>query len=109
MLAALIGDDPAMLREFLRDFRASATTIAAELSAACTAGDAAQAGALAHKLKSAALAVGALTLGEICAELEAAGKAGQSAALADMMLRFNAEMARVAGALEKLTAAGASE
>ena len=85
VLAALVGDDPATLREFLLDFRASATTITAELSAACAAGDTAQVGALAHKLKSAARAVGALALGEICAELEAAGQAGQSAALTDTM------------------------
>ncbi|MDP1652537.1 MAG: Hpt domain-containing protein, partial [Rhodocyclaceae bacterium] len=82
---------------------ASATTIAAELSAACAAGDAARAGALAHKLKSSARSVGALALGEICAEIEAAGKAGQSAALAEPMLRFAAEMARVDDALAKLT------
>ena len=64
VLAALVGDDPATLREFLLDFRASAATIAAELSAACAAGDAARAGALAHKLKSSARSVGALALGE---------------------------------------------
>jgi len=99
VLAALVGDDPATLREFLRDFRASAATIAAELSAACAAGDAARAGALAHKLKSSARAVGALALGEICAELEAAGQAGAAGALAEPLLRFNAEMAAVDTAL----------
>ncbi|MDP1652536.1 MAG: PAS domain S-box protein [Rhodocyclaceae bacterium] len=106
VLAALVGDDPATLREFLRDFRASATTIAAELAAAGAAGDAARAGALAHKLKSAARAVGALALGEICAVMEAAGKAGQGAALAEPMLRFASEMAAVDAALADLTTLG---
>lgn len=57
VLAALVGDDPATIREFLTDFRASANTIAAELATACAAGDAAEAAALAHKLKSSARSV----------------------------------------------------
>ncbi|MDO8932624.1 MAG: ATP-binding protein, partial [Rhodocyclaceae bacterium] len=85
VLAALVGDDPATLRELLLDFRASATTIAAELSAACATSDAAQADALAHKLMSAARAVGALALGEICAELETAGKANATNALTPLI------------------------
>jgi PAS domain S-box-containing protein len=104
VLAALVGDDPATIGEFLTDFRASATGIAAEISAACAAGDAAQAVVLAHKLKSSARSVGALALGELCAELEAAGKAGQSAALPDLWQRFAAEMAAVDAALDGLTA-----
>ena len=48
---------------------------------ACAAGDATRAGVLAHKLKSSARSVGALALGEICAEMEAAGKAGETAML----------------------------
>jgi CheY-like chemotaxis protein/HPt (histidine-containing phosphotransfer) domain-containing protein/anti-sigma regulatory factor (Ser/Thr protein kinase) len=109
VLAALVGDDPAVIREFLLDFRASATTIAAELAAACATGDAARAGALAHKLKPSARSVGALALGAICAELEDAGKAGRSAALAAPMLRFDKEMATVAAALADLTAHRAQE
>ncbi len=109
VLAALVGDDPAVIREFLLDFRASATTVAAELAAACATGDAARAGALAHKLKSSARSVGALALGAICAELEDAGKAGRSAALATPMLRFDKEMATVAAALADLTAHRAQE
>jgi len=95
VLAALVGDDPATLREFLIDFRASATTIATELSVACAAGDAARAGALAHKLKSSARSVGALALGEICAAMEAAGQVGDQAALAALWPEFAQEMATV--------------
>jgi len=102
VLAALVGDDPAVIREFLLDFRASATSIAAELSIACTAGQSAQVTGLAHKLKSSARSVGALALGERCAELEAAGKAGQVAALSDPWQRFAAEMAVVEEYLDSL-------
>ncbi|MCX7150444.1 MAG: ATP-binding protein [Rhodocyclales bacterium] len=104
VLAALVGDDPAVIREFLLDFRASAATIAAELAAACSAGQAAQAEALAHKLKSSARAVGALALGELCAEMETAGKTGQAAALSGVWPRFEAEMAAVDATLADLTA-----
>ena len=74
VLEQLVGDDPAVIGEFLQDFRVSATKIGTELGAACVAGDAAAAGAAAHKLKSAARSVGALGLGELCAEMERPGK-----------------------------------
>ena len=95
VLKALVGDDPAVIREFLHDFRVSAAKTAAELKVACENGQAAQAGALAHKLKSSARSVGALALGELCADMEQAGKAGQVEALTALLSRFEAEMAAV--------------
>ena len=105
VLAALVGDDPATIRDFLVDFRHSARAIATELDAACVAGQAAQVGALAHKLKSSARAVGALALGELCAELEAAGKGSEVGAVQAIHPRFVAEMAAVEAALDLLTEA----
>jgi len=63
VLEGLVGDDPALVREFLQDFRSSAAKITAELRAACVANHTAAAAAAAHKLKSSAHAVGALALG----------------------------------------------
>ncbi len=100
VLKALVGDDEAMIREFLHDFRLSATKIAVELRAACAAGQAEAAGALAHKLKSSARSVGALALGELCAEMEQAGKAGDMKALMALLSRFKLELANVEGFLE---------
>src|SRR3990172_5163830 len=94
-LEALVGNDPTMIREFLQDFRSSATQIAAEMKTAYAAGQAARVGVLAHKLKSSARSVGALALGELCEEMEQAGKAGQIEALATLLPRFDAEMAAV--------------
>jgi HPt (histidine-containing phosphotransfer) domain-containing protein len=91
----LIGNDEAMIREFLHDFRISAAKIALDLRAACVAGKDAAACALAHKLKSSARAVGALTLGELCAELEKAGKGENAEALAAVLPRFELGMAEV--------------
>jgi two-component system sensor histidine kinase EvgS len=103
VLAALIGDDPELLHEFLADFQTSACAIAIELHAACAAANALRAGELAHKLKSSARSVGALALGELCAELEIAAKAGDGPALDVLQVRFAAEMEAVEFALKTLT------
>ena len=62
-------------------------------------GQAAQMGALGHKLRSSALSVGALELGALCAEIEQAGKAGQIELLEALLPRFESEMAAVAAYL----------
>jgi HPt (histidine-containing phosphotransfer) domain-containing protein len=55
---------------------------------------------LAHKLKSSARSVGALVLGELCAELEKTGKAGDNKALALLLPKFDQELAHVERFLE---------
>ncbi|MHB8230264.1 MAG: hybrid sensor histidine kinase/response regulator [Vulcanimicrobiaceae bacterium] len=95
LLKALIGDDEALICEFLRDFRISAAKIAVELRAACVAGQVAAAGAAAHKLKSSSRSVGALALGELCIGMERAGKDGNTEALAVLLPRFERELASV--------------
>ena len=101
VLKALIGDDALMIREFLYAFILSAAKLAAELRVACTAVQAAAAGALAHKLKSSSRSVGALALGELCAEMEQAGKAGDAAALLLLLPRFEQELASVQACIEE--------
>jgi two-component system, sensor histidine kinase and response regulator len=95
VLKALVGEDPAILGDLLRDFQASAAKTTAELKAACGAGQAALASALAHRLKSSARYVGALALGELCAEIEQAGRTGRVEDLATLWPRFEAEMGAV--------------
>ena len=56
--------------------------------------------AVAHRLKSSARAVGALGLGDLCAEMEEAGQAGRLDTLARLWPRFEAEMAAVDKCLE---------
>ncbi|MBI4937638.1 MAG: PAS domain S-box protein [Nitrosomonadales bacterium] len=104
VLAALVGDDPVVIHDFLLDFRRSAPQLPAEIAAACAAGDTERVNALAHKLKSSARSVGALALGEICAALERAGKAGDTSGIAMLQDRLAAEMRAVECELEKLTA-----
>jgi two-component system sensor histidine kinase/response regulator len=95
VLKALIGGDETMIREFLHDFRVSAGQIADELRPACATGKTEAAGALAHKLKSSARSVGALALGEVCAEMEKVGNGGDVGALAALLPRFDEGLAAV--------------
>ena len=95
VLERLVGNDPAVVLEFLTDFRASAEQMAAQLKADCAADRPPQAAGQAHKLMSAARAVGALALGELCAELEVAGQAGRLDSLATLIPLFEDEFAAV--------------
>lgn len=92
ILEGLIGSDPVLIREFQDAFRISADSVALDLRAACDAGQAMLAGRQAHKLKASAQSVGALALAELCAEMEAAGKAGMSDVLAALLPRFEREL-----------------
>jgi CheY-like chemotaxis protein len=95
VLERLVGNDPAVVLEFLTDFRSSAERMAAQLQADCAADRPPQAAGHAHKLMSAARAVGALALGELCAKLEIAGQSGRLDALATLMPLFEEEFAAV--------------
>lgn len=95
VLKALIGSEEALVREFLQDFHASATTMALALQTSYASGDWAATGALAHKLKSSSRSVGALVLGDLCQSIETAGKGGESGNLAHMLQQFEQELKRV--------------
>ncbi|WP_296340116.1 PAS-domain containing protein [Reyranella sp.] len=68
VLAHMFGDNRATIDRLLGRFRASAATVVAEIAA--TQGDVARLTDLAHKLKGAARAAGAVHLGDIAAKLE---------------------------------------
>jgi signal transduction histidine kinase/CheY-like chemotaxis protein/HPt (histidine-containing phosphotransfer) domain-containing protein len=74
VLKRLVGDDPAILHDFLSDYARTAAQAVDEVRTAAAAKDLAQVAATAHKLKSSSRSVGALSLGDLCAELENAGK-----------------------------------
>ncbi len=93
VLRDLIGDDDAAVRELLADFLASARAHAKDLHQALQVNDVARVGAIAHKLKSAARSVGALVVGDICAELEAAGQTGSIDAAQQQRAAFDAALA----------------
>ena len=95
VLRSLVGEDPQVVREFLQAFRSSAARIAQEVEQAYCAGSAAKTVAAVHKLKSAARSVGAMALGDLCADMEQVGAAGQIDALSLAFQHFKLEMATV--------------
>ncbi|HEY4956510.1 MAG TPA: ATP-binding protein [Caldimonas sp.] len=88
ILKELVGDDDATVREFLSDFLNAARAQAAEICAACDAEDNLRVGSVAHKLKASSRSVGALALGDLCAELENASRAGSRSEIVAQRARF---------------------
>jgi len=89
VLRGLVGDDEATLSEFLVAFLDALSTQGGEVVSACRAGDGPRMAKAAQKLKSSSRSMGAMRLGNLCAELEAMGQAGVgTAALGTACVRF---------------------
>ncbi|PTN12264.1 ATP-binding protein [Nitrosomonas aestuarii] len=101
ILKKLVGNDETVIDEMLSAFRTSATRIESELQIACEALLCDRAKKAAHKLKSSARSVGALRLGDVCEQIEQAGKNGEAEILGDLFARFELEMASVNSYLVK--------
>jgi HPt (histidine-containing phosphotransfer) domain-containing protein len=104
VLAELVGPEPEVIAEFLGQYRSSARSLVADIRAARDAGDLDAIGGAAHKLKSAARAIGARGLGNIAAALEQAAKAGQPAAVESLRSEFDTAVAAVEQALGRYLA-----
>lgn len=79
VLRGFIGDDPAPLRMLLEDFHHALLSATASIRAAVTTSDYGEVAAVAHRLKSSSRSVGAIALGDACAELENGCRLGDSA------------------------------
>lgn len=88
VLKSLVGDAPDILRELLNDYLTSARQLANEMREAFSTNDAKQIGMIAHKLKSSSRSVGALTLADLCAEIENAVKVNDNKYIALHMKHF---------------------
>ncbi|MDO9033318.1 MAG: PAS domain S-box protein [Hydrogenophaga sp.] len=71
VLADLLGDDPQGVQDVLAAFRAGTAGSALAMAQAHAGGEVRTMSDLAHKLKSTARAIGAVRLGQICADIEA--------------------------------------
>ncbi|KFC75740.1 CHASE domain-containing protein [Massilia sp. LC238] len=92
-LAASFGGERERMGKYAFLFVSSARDALAEIDAALLRGDMARVGAVAHRVKSSARAVGAGAFASLCEEIEAqAGRPAQARALA---ARLRAQLARV--------------
>lgn len=94
-LRDLIGDDPSLVAQFLADFRIQLQDTAQALVAAHQAQRPDEVRRLAHHLKSAAQGVGAMPLGDLCGQLEAAARRNEPDTLGAVVQQFLDETARV--------------
>jgi len=108
VLEGLIGNEPSVVSEFLRDFRSGTESTALKLRAAYADHDAAQAGEQAHKLMSSARAVGALQLGNLCERMAEAGRTRDTVILGRLWPVFELELGAVIACLDRLQASAAA-
>jgi HPt (histidine-containing phosphotransfer) domain-containing protein len=95
VLAGWLGDDAASIDALLVKFRDSAAEAERLIDAAYRSGVLAELAAAAHRLKGAAQAVGAHSVGQVAAELERAGRAGDKAGCRNGLGPLTAELRRV--------------
>jgi len=100
VLAGLVGSDQEAIERILAIFRDSLPETAIEVREGCSSGDASRVRMAAHRLKSSARSIGALRLGQVCAELERASREGGVARFPELLARFEMEVAAVTGQLE---------
>ena len=108
VLERLVGEDMGAVRALLEKYARTASASAAELNEAAGAGDFARLAATAHRLKSSSRSVGALALGDHCAELELAGKAGDAQAVERHLAQFRTLFERVDAELAAALATAAA-
>jgi PAS domain S-box-containing protein len=96
VLADTLGGDRGKMRKYAFLFLDSARDGLAEIDVALASGDLARAGAVAHRIKSSARAVGAAGFGDLCAELEVQppGALAQARALAARLRGLRARLER---------------
>ena len=108
VLRAVVGDDPAMIREIVADFVPAARTGIDEIRAAAASAVAERVRLSSHKLKGSSGLVGAVALAELCAELEAAGRAGDWQLIGELVPRLDRLMQEVQSSAERFLGTGQS-
>ncbi|UTW10064.1 response regulator [Marinobacterium rhizophilum] len=101
ILVGLVGNDPSLIEEFVRDYRHSAEQACSQLKLSVASRDHQAIVAIAHRLKSSSRAIGALALGSCCERLEQVGKAGGNADDMDALFaEFRQALAAVVDVIE---------
>jgi HPt (histidine-containing phosphotransfer) domain-containing protein len=98
-LLAVVGDDPDFVDELVDEYLADVPRQEAALRAALDAGDAEGLVRPAHTLKGTSLNVGGQLVAAIAREIEAHGRAGELAVVADLLADLERESGELAAAL----------
>lgn len=99
LLEGLIGSDPALVSEFLRDYIDLIRKGRDDLRDALNRCDREAVHAIAHRLRSASRSVGATLLGDYMQELEAAGQSNDQEEIAKLMPQVEHGVAEVLSAI----------
>ncbi|WP_051559880.1 hybrid sensor histidine kinase/response regulator [Marinobacterium jannaschii] len=102
VLKSLVGDEPAVVFDLLTDYLDSVHLQLDELRSACAQEDVQTARGIAHKLKSTSRTMGALMVGERCAELEDTCENGQIACIAKTMQMLESSFSAAEAQIVKL-------
>ena len=108
MLRSMVGDNQHLQQQLLNRFLATAQQQIAGMAQAAAQNDWPALGKMAHTLKSAARTVGAMLLGEVCQQLEVAGREQAQDACTDLMRQIPAKFAEVAAQIQAHLALQAS-
>jgi len=95
VLAKLVGNDPATIREFALKFIGSAERGVAEIEATLEQEDMPALAALGHRIKSAARMAGAMGFADLCQQLEQGNKGGSIEQMRDIASRLRPLLERI--------------
>ena len=102
ILKALVGGDELIIQEILQDYRVSSHQMAIDLRAAQIVGDFQLVADIANKLKSSSRSIGALAFGDLCTQIENAGKATDGAAIQICLIEFDRTLVSILAHLDAI-------
>ncbi len=105
ILKEIVGDDVETVQALLAEYVECSSELAGQLRARLSTGRGSEAAAIAHKLKSSSRSIGALPLGDLCAEIEAQGPGSEPDTLAQLAARFDASYRRTIDLVRTMTLA----
>ena len=105
VLKEIVGDDMETVQALLAEYVDCSSALAGQLHARLAEGRGPEAAAIAHKLKSSSRSIGALPLGDLCAEIESDAANGETETLARLDARFDALYRRTIELVRTMTLA----
>jgi signal transduction histidine kinase/CheY-like chemotaxis protein/HPt (histidine-containing phosphotransfer) domain-containing protein len=105
VLKGIVGDDVETIQALLLEYAECSAGLADQLRARLAEGRAPEAAAIAHKLKSSSRSIGALPLGELCAQIEAAASNGELDGFERLGAHFDETYRRAIEAVRGITLA----